>query len=111
MATTSLFNGSLLPTLGVNNIIGTVSASTTGVYQLQIDVGRLASGDIMELKLNMNVGAGSMSCAYSSAPSWPMATQIELSPPIALGGNSTMTATIRQSVGSAKWTFFDMISI
>jgi hypothetical protein len=111
MATTSIFKGSILPTIGATHIIGTVSALQAGVYQLQTDVGRLAAGDIVEQKINMNVGAGSMSCAYSSAPAWPMATQIELSPPVALGGNSTLTATIQQSAGSAKWIFFDMISI
>jgi len=107
MATTSTFSGSILPTVLTQHIVGTIS--TSGVYIFATDLSNLTLGDGVELRAIGSAGAGTIGALYDVAYDHIQSTQIKISPPIPVI-RPTMFS-IRQSSGTQRWIFFEVISV
>ena len=108
MSVTTVFAGSLFPSPGTIHIIGTVTAA--GVYIYKNDLGTMAGGDIVELRIGDQLAqGGTISLLYSGAYANIQATQIKISPPIPVTTRANFS--LKMTAGSPRWFYFEVISI
>ena len=104
---TTMFSGSVIPTQNVIHIVGTISQS--GIYVNQWDVGSMRAGDEIELRINTQIGAGTVSCIYLASYAHNQSSQVKASPPFLI--SNTGHISIVQRAGSTRTFFYEVLSV
>ena len=94
---TTLFYGSIAPTLNVVHIVGTIS--NAGVYVFKTDLGAMQNGDEIELRFADKPTSGTIACIYQAGYAHTQATQIKASPPVVVSSLAHVSITLRGGTG------------
>lgn len=104
------FSGSILPTLNVQHVIGTISTGAPGFYVSVFDVGQMRAADVVTTGvITQAVAWGTASLGAPGGFSNEPVAQIRWSPPIPIfyGGQFF----VRQTAGTQRWISFAIISV
>ena len=103
MAVTSVATGSSTQTSGGAETNFAAASATSGVWVIAVDLGLMANGDVIELRVYNIIGGGSERLSYYAVYANAQAQPGKYSVPVpSNGGGDTIRFTIKQTAGTTR---------
>lgn len=110
MAVTNVANGNQLTVISTEHVLLAATA-TSGVYVFMTDLGPMANGDVVELRIYSVINGGTERLAYYAVYANAQAQPSKYSVPVPNLSTDTVRYTLKQTAGTVRTFPFRVVMV